>query len=88
MIRIVVSVKPNAFKDVIHLDESGNIIIRIKEAPVDGAANTYLIKFLSREFNIPKSFITLEKGATSHFKKILLAIDQPAFDRIMAKYKK
>ena len=49
MIRITVQVKPNSSKDEIHLDENGNMIIKIKEAPVEGAANSYLLKFLSKE---------------------------------------
>ena len=88
MIRIIVQVKPNSSKDEICLDENGNMIVKIKEAPVDGAANSYLIKFLSKELNIKKSFITLEKGATSRFKKICLNIDHTTFEECMKPYKK
>lgn len=88
MIRITVQVKPNSSKDEIQIDKEGNIIIKIKEAPVDGAANSYLLKFLSKELNIKKSLITLEKGLTSRFKKINLDIDQQAFEECINPYKK
>ena len=88
MIRIIVSVKPNASRDEIQVDAEGNISIKIKEAPIDGAANMYLLKFLSKEFGIPKSHITLEKGTNSRFKKIMLPLDQLTFDKLLSKYKK
>ncbi|HRG37273.1 MAG TPA: DUF167 domain-containing protein [Bacteroidia bacterium] len=88
MIRITVQVKPNSSKDEIHLDENGNMIIKIKEAPVEGAANSYLLKFLSKELTIKKSLISLEKGATSRFKKICLNIDPSTFEECMKPYKK
>lgn len=88
MIRITVQVKPNSSKDEIQIDKEGNIIIKIKEAPIDGAANSYLLKFLSKELNIKKSLITLEKGLTSRFKKINLDIDQQAFEECINPYKK
>ncbi|HET6226267.1 MAG TPA: DUF167 domain-containing protein [Bacteroidia bacterium] len=88
MIRIAVQVKPNASKDEIQMDESGNLLIKIKEVPADGAANAYLLKFLSKAWEIPKSSIELEKGETSRFKKLLLHMDRPAFDAILQRYKK
>lgn len=88
MIRLLICVKPNSSKDEIRIDESGMIVIKIKAAPVEGAANAYLLKFLSKEFNISKSLITLEKGATSRYKKISLNIDRTTYDNIMKAYKK
>lgn len=88
MIRLTIQVKPNSSKDEIQIDKEGSLIIKIKEAPVDGAANAYLLKFLSKELNIRKSLIILEKGATSRFKKICLNIDQPAFEECIKPYKK
>jgi uncharacterized protein (TIGR00251 family) len=88
MLSILLKVKPGSSKDEITLDEEGNFLVKIKERPVDGAANTYLLKFLSKEFNIRKRAVSLEKGSTSRFKKILLDMDQPALDTILTRYKK
>ena len=82
---LVVKVKPASAKDEISLDADGMLTIKIKERPIDGAANAYLLKFLAKEFKVSKNSITLEKGTTSRFKKIVVDIDQPAMDNIILK---
>ena len=54
---LIVKIKPGAFKDEIIIDGDDNWIIKIKEKPIDGAANDYLIKFLAKQFNRSKSEI-------------------------------
>lgn len=88
MISLIVKVKPASAKDEIILDADGILTIKIRERPVDGAANLYLIKFLSREFKISKNSISLEKGTTSRIKKITLDIDQAEMNLIINQYKK
>jgi len=88
MLFLIVKVKPASAKDEITLDADGMLTIKIRERPVDGAANTYLIKFLSKEFKLHKNSISLEKGAVSRVKKIALDISQADLDRLISKYKK
>jgi uncharacterized protein (TIGR00251 family) len=88
MLILLLKVKPGSSKDEISLDEDGNLLVKIKERPIDGAANAYLLKFLSKEFNIRKSAVTLEKGSTSRYKKILLDMDQATLDSLLNRYKK
>jgi uncharacterized protein (TIGR00251 family) len=88
MLTLLLKVKPGSSKDEISLDEDGNLLVKIKERPIDGAANTYLLNYLSKEFNIRKSAISLEKGATSRYKKILLDMDQSTLDKLLSRYKK
>jgi uncharacterized protein (TIGR00251 family) len=88
MLTLLLKVKPGSSKDEISLGEDGNLLVKIKERPIDGAANAYLLKFLSKEFNIRKSAVTLEKGSTSRFKKILLDMDQATLDSLLNRYKK
>ena len=88
MISLVVKVKPAAFKDEISFDSEGDLTIKIRERPIDGAANDYLIEFLSKEWNLRKSDISLEKGLNSLFKKILLNIGQDEFEKTLNKYRK
>jgi uncharacterized protein (TIGR00251 family) len=88
MVSLIVKVKPAAAKDEIVLDDSGMLNIKIRERPVDGAANSYLVRFLSKEFNLAKSSINLEKGASSRVKKISLNINEADLDKLMMKYKK
>ena len=39
-------------------------------APTDGEANTAVIKMLAKHFDVPKSRISIIRGATSHDKII------------------
>lgn len=48
----------------------GTIRIKLKAAPVDGAANDALIKLISEEWDIPKSKIKLKSGHTSRLKTL------------------
>ncbi|MCG6200772.1 DUF167 family protein YggU [Psychromonas antarctica] len=49
--------------------------IAITAPPVDGKANSHLVKFLSKAFKVPKGAVTVEKGALSRHK--LVRIHKP-----------
>ncbi len=85
---IQVKVKPGSFKDEISIDENNQWIIKIREKPIDGAANEYLIKFLSKELKVRKSDIAIDKGLTSQFKKIEIALSAENLEAIISKFKK
>lgn len=88
MVPLIIKVKPSSFKDEIVYDIQGELTIRIRERPIEGAANDYLIKFLSEEWDLRKSDIVLEKGLSSRFKKLLLNINAEELERLLSKYKK
>jgi uncharacterized protein (TIGR00251 family) len=88
MIPLFVKIKPGSFKDEIGFDSENHLTVKIREKPIDGAANDYLLKFLSREFKISKSNIVLEKGQTSRFKKLLLNITEAELNNLLIKYRK
>ncbi len=46
--------------------------ITITAPPVDGQANIHLIKFLAKQFGLPRSRISLESGETSRSKSLRL----------------
>ena len=85
---LIVKIKPGAFKDEIIIDGDDNWIIKIKDKPIDGVANDYLIKFLAKQFNRSKSEIIIEKGLSSRIKKIRLNISSEEFAVALNKYKK
>lgn len=78
---IQVKVKPGSFKDEINIDENNQWIIKIREKPIDGAANEYLIKFLSKELKIRKSAVVIKKGLTSQFKTIELDMNEEELEK-------
>lgn len=87
MIIVFVKVKPGSFKDEIVVDTNDTLVIKIREKPIDGAANNYLIKYLAKELDISKSAITIEKGATSQFKKISINLKPDEFKQKIDKYR-
>ncbi len=87
MITLNIKVKPGAFKDEVLLDAEGTVTVKIMEKPIGGAANEYLVKYLAKEFDLSKSAVILEKGTTSRFKKIKLAINDAEWNVILSRYK-
>lgn len=67
---ITIKVKPNAGKQAITLDKTGNIVCLIKSPPEDGKANHELIKLLSKKLEIPQLDIIILQGAISRTKTI------------------
>lgn len=47
-----------------------NLTVYLREKPVDGAANTALIKILATHFRVAKSCVVIKSGATSRHKLI------------------
>jgi len=65
-----VTVKPNARQTkLISKDERG-LMIALKARPQDGEANVELVAFLSELTGIPKSKISIRRGAASRIKQV------------------
>ena len=68
-IKIKVKITPNARQDKIcGYIENDILKIKIKAKPIDSKANLYLIKYLSKELEIPQSYFAIIKGKTSRIK--------------------
>ncbi|MDY0144600.1 MAG: DUF167 domain-containing protein [Kiritimatiellia bacterium] len=63
---------PRAAKNSIQGPHGDALKVRLCAPPVDGAANTALIKFLSDTLSIPRARIQLLSGQTSRSKRVLL----------------
>lgn len=68
-----VRVVPRASKSEIVGELNGALKVRIASPPVDGAANTELIKLLAKTFDVPKSAIEIIGGQTSKTKQIKIS---------------
>jgi uncharacterized protein (TIGR00251 family) len=68
-----VKVVPRASKSEIAGELDGALKIRLAAAPVDGAANAELIKFLAREFGVPKSQVKILSGHVSKSKRVKIS---------------
>jgi uncharacterized protein (TIGR00251 family) len=75
--KVIINIKaqPNSSKNKIAGVYGDSLKINIKAPAVEGAANKELIKFISKEFKIPKSDIVL-KGETSKKKQLILPLNE------------
>jgi uncharacterized protein (TIGR00251 family) len=71
-----VRVQPRASRDEIGEVQAGRLKVRITAPPVDGKANTHLIRFLAEEFGVSRARVELISGETGREKR--LRIHSPA----------
>lgn len=71
-IRLRLLLQPKASKDQIVGLHDNELKICITAPPVDGQANAHLLKFLSKQFKVPKSAIMLEKGELNRHKQVFI----------------
>jgi uncharacterized protein (TIGR00251 family) len=48
-------------------------LARVRAVPEDGAANAALVALMAKTFDVPKSAVTLVRGATQRVKQIRIA---------------
>jgi len=70
--RILVQAHPGAKKNAVVRSEEGVWHIKVAAPPIEGKANRALIEFLSEILDVPKSRISIEKGATSRRKLVVV----------------
>ncbi len=64
---------PRASRDEIAGPMGDALKVRIQAPPVDGKANAYLIKFLSKHWKIPKSAVEILSGETGRNKRLRIS---------------
>ncbi len=69
---ISINVQPRSSKTEIIGIQDHALKIKLTSPPVEGAANSLLIKFISKELGIAKSRIKLKSGEKSRQKKIII----------------
>lgn len=70
---IRVHVQPRAARSEIAGRHGDAVKVRLKAAPVDGAANEELLRFLSERLGRPGPAVTLIRGATSRAKTVAVS---------------
>ncbi len=69
---ISINVQPRSSKTEIIGMHQNSLKIKLTSPPVEGAANSLLIKFISKELGIAKSKIVLKSGKKSRSKRLIL----------------
>ena len=67
-----VQVQTRASRDEVVGPHGDALKVRITAAPVAGAANKHLLKFLAKRLKIPQNQLSLKSGATSRAKSIAI----------------
>lgn len=70
-----VTVKPGSKKGPLIVSNENELIVYLREKPVEGQANVALLKILSDHFHIPKTSIHIKSGTRS--RKKLVEIPNP-----------
>ncbi len=73
--KLAVRVKPGSRRDGLWREGDG-LYATIRGIPQDGAANTYLIEYLSGSLRVAKSLITVVRGFRSNHKLINVEADE------------
>ena len=76
-----VFVKPGAKLNQIVAVSDDQVEIAINAPPVDGEANTELIKYLSKVLSLRKSDLCLDRGSKSRQKIVKISTDSGTIDR-------
>ena len=79
-IRVVVRVTPRAGRDAfegLRTDGKGKPVLnaRVAAAAEDGKANASLVALVAREFGVPKSAVTIVRGAAARLKQVAIRGD-------------
>ena len=70
--RISVRVTPNASRDEVKGLSPGFVEIRLRARALDGKANQALIRFLAAQLGVRPGQVSLERGATSRLKVVVV----------------
>ncbi len=70
MNRYTITVKPGSSQEKIIETALNELTVYLRAKPHDGEANDALIKILAKHFKVPKTTISIIRGAKSHSKII------------------
>lgn len=74
-IRVAVHVHPGARRPHVGGTRGGSLVVKVRAAAVDGAANEDTLTMLAAAFEVKESAVTLERGSRRRDKIILIAGD-------------
>lgn len=68
----MIRLQPRSRRDAVLGERDGALLISLQAAPVDGAANAALLRFLADQLRLPLGAFTLVRGTSSRLKWIAL----------------
>lgn len=82
-LQIKIHAKPGAKQNAITEISSDGFGVQIAAPPVEGEANTELVKFMAKTLELRKSDVQLDRGSKSRQKVILIAKNSISMERAM-----
>lgn len=79
-IRVPIRVIPRAGRDEVGGTRDGALVVRVRAAAVDGAANAAAARVLGSALGVPAAEVRIERGARSRSK--LVSVPLAAADRL------
>ncbi|QIZ75721.1 DUF167 family protein YggU [Ferrimonas lipolytica] len=77
-------IQPKASRDAVVGLHGDEVKVAITAPPVDGKANSHLIKYLSKQFKVPKSQVQIEKGEQGRHKQVRIVEPRQLPEQIAA----
>jgi uncharacterized protein (TIGR00251 family) len=77
-------IQPKASRDKIVGKHGDELKIAITAPSVDGKANSHLIKYLAKQFKVPKGQVKIEKGELGRHKQVRIISPQNLPNEIQA----
>lgn len=68
-----IRVVPRASRDAVAGLMGDELKVRIQAPPVDGKANAYLVKFLSKQWKVPRADFEILSGETGRSKRLQIS---------------
>jgi uncharacterized protein (TIGR00251 family) len=68
-----VRVSPRASRDEVAGERNGALVVRLTAPPVEGQANSALVRFLARHLGVAPSAVSVARGAKTRDKVLLVA---------------
>jgi len=75
-LQLKILLQPKASQDKVVGLHGDELKVTITAPPIDGKANTHLIKFLAKQFKVSKSQVLIEKGEFNRHKQLLISSPQ------------
>ena len=67
---VPVHVKPRSSRAGVEVDGAGSVVVRVHAPAAEGAANQECVRVLAEALGVPKSAVTIARGAKSRAKQI------------------
>ena len=81
-----VRVVPRASKDGIQGILGNALKVRIQAPPIEGKANAHLVKFLSKQWKIPRRDIEILSGETGRNKRLRISNPSPELRKTLLSF--